>query len=276
MLKRRWFDVVAAAPLHAKRVRKWDLAGTRKIAGSDPDWTVGALLARDALGIVYVEHMERMRESPNVVEQAVVNLAAQDRARYGRGVIVGLPEDAGQAGKAQAQYLAGRLAGYVVKIVREDRSTGGKAVRATPFASQAEAGNVKIVDGEWNEDFFAEVDVFPAGAHDDQVDAVAGAFNLLVERSSGDEWVDHFAQLAARAQFEDEIEDEPKLALPWSRPRLSLPPGNELTELYRRTLEAHGAQPKLCAACRRPLAGTETTDGVNVWHPECHGFSMRT
>jgi predicted phage terminase large subunit-like protein len=277
MIKRRWFEVVPAAPLHAKRVRKWDLAGTRKIGKSDPDWTVGALLARDPQGIVYVEHLERLRESSNTVETTVLNTAAQDRARYGRGVIVGLPEDAGQAGKAQASWLAARLAGYVVRVVREDRSTGGKAVRATPFASQAEAGNVRIVAGEWNEALFAEIDVFPAGAHDDQVDAVAGAFNLLVERSSADEWVDHYAHLAALAQGGGEaIESDERFALPWARgARPATPKGNELTELYQRALDAHQRPPQPCAVCGRPLAGTEVSDGVNVWHPDCYGVGLR-
>jgi predicted phage terminase large subunit-like protein len=276
MIKRRWFEVVPAAPMHAKRVRKWDLAGTRKLGKSDPDWTVGALLARDAQGIVYVEHLERFRESPNVVEQTVMNVAAQDRARYGRSLVIGLPEDAGQAGKAQAQYLAARLAGYVVRVIREDRSTGGKAVRATPFASQAEAGNVRVVSGQWNEAFFSEVDVFPAGAHDDQVDAVAGAFNLLVERSSADEWIDHYGALAAMAQGSGALEDDERFALPWAQtPRPSSPKGNELTELYQRARDAVMAPPKACAVCGRPLGGTEISDGVSVWHPDCYGFGLK-
>ena len=36
-------------------------------------------------------------------------------------------------------------------------------------------------------DFLDELDVFPAGAHDDQVDAVSGACELLLRFGSGEE-----------------------------------------------------------------------------------------
>jgi predicted phage terminase large subunit-like protein len=65
-------------------------------------------------------------------------------------------------------------------VVSADPETGKKEVRAAPFASQAEAGNVVLVAGPWNEAFLSEVEVFPAGRHDDQVDAAAGAFDQLV------------------------------------------------------------------------------------------------
>jgi predicted phage terminase large subunit-like protein len=275
MLKRRWFDIVPAAPLRCRRVRKWDLAGTRKIGGNDPDWTVGALLARDQdSGIVYIEHVERFRETPNVVEAAILNYAAQDRARYGRGVIVGLPEDAGQAGKMQAGYIAGKLGGFVVKIVKEDRVTGSKQVRATPFAAQAEAGNVRLVEGPWNEAFLSEAEVFPAGAHDDQIDAAAGAFNILVERSSADEWIAHFARLAGEIQ--DDVEpirisfDKPWAPIPPPRPQ-----GNELTEMYFRAVDAHKPRAFVCAGCGQALGETRVSDGISAWHPACAGFGVR-
>ena len=60
-----------------------------------------------------------------------------------------------------------------------DRATGDKVVRAGPRRSQAEGGNVKLVRGDWNEDFLQELESFPYGAHDDQVDAAALAFNTL-------------------------------------------------------------------------------------------------
>jgi predicted phage terminase large subunit-like protein len=75
-----------------------------------------------------------------------------------------------------------KLAGYSVKV---ERPTGDKATRAAPLASQAEAGNVKLlVTGDpardaWVAPFLDEMSMFPAGAHDDQVDAAADAFSEL-------------------------------------------------------------------------------------------------
>jgi len=43
----------------------------------------------------------------------------------------------------------------------------------------AEAQNVHPVRGAWNKDFLDEIEVFPLGKHDDQVDAAVGAFDKL-------------------------------------------------------------------------------------------------
>jgi phage terminase large subunit-like protein len=51
-----------------------------------------------------------------------------------------------------------------------------KEARATPFASQCQAGNVKLVAGRWIEEYLDELMGFPNGKHDDQVDASSLAF----------------------------------------------------------------------------------------------------
>jgi predicted phage terminase large subunit-like protein len=52
--------------------------------------------------------------------------------------------------------------------------------RAKPASAQAEAGNIKVVRGAWNDVFLRELETFPApAAHDDQVDALSGALNAL-------------------------------------------------------------------------------------------------
>jgi predicted phage terminase large subunit-like protein len=174
LFKRGYFPIVEAAPADARRVRSWDLAGTEAENRSDPDWTVGLRLARDQHGTFYIEHVERFRGSPETVEKAIINLAVSD----GRSVKIRLPQDPGQAGKAQAKYLINKLAGYTVTAERE---TGDKTTRASPASAQAEAGNIKVVRGPWNEALFNELENFPSPkAHDDQVDALSGALNALV------------------------------------------------------------------------------------------------
>ena len=56
---------------------------------------------------------------------------------------------------------------------------GDKVMRAKGLAAQAEAGNVKIVRGPWNDRFLRTLHAFPDGAHDDEVDGASGAFNEL-------------------------------------------------------------------------------------------------
>lgn len=57
--------------------------------------------------------------------------------------------------------------------------TGQKVTRAGVPSSAAESGNVRLVQGSWNKVFFDEVEAFPMGAHDDQVDALSGAFSVI-------------------------------------------------------------------------------------------------
>lgn len=181
--RRGEFEVVDAAPAEAKKVRAWDLAATKRKEtskqkerkSSDPDWTAGALLSVHN-GIYYIEHIERFREEARKVEQIVKNIALHD----GNVVKVRIPQDPGQAGKAQAKAYISALAGFDVVTYPV---TGDKEHRATPFAAQVQAGNVKIVKGKWNESFLLEAENFPDGIHDDQVDAVSDAFDELTNKN---------------------------------------------------------------------------------------------
>ncbi len=172
MFRREWFSIVAAAPVAGRRCRAWDFAATIQRNGSDPDWTVGTKESRSVDGVFYVEHVVRFRGSPLQVEKTVLSTAAAD----GQEVQVQLPIDPGSAGVSVADSLIRMLAGY---IVHAEKVTGSKEVRATSFAAQCEAGNVKLVAGNWNEQWLDEVCTFPAGKHDDTVDSAADAFNVL-------------------------------------------------------------------------------------------------
>ena len=164
----------ACPPPAASCVRHWDLAGTRATRGRDPDWTVGIRLSRSPQGLFFLEDVVRLRAEPPAVRRAILATASQD----GPGVLISLPQDPGQAGKAQAQDFARMLSGYRVRVRPE---TGSKLVRAEPVAAQAEAGNLKLRRAAWNAPFLAEIALFPNGAHDDQVDALSGAFAALVK-----------------------------------------------------------------------------------------------
>ena len=66
-----------------------------------------------------------------------------------------------------------------------DKKTSNKVERAMPLSAAAEAGNVKLVLGDWNKDFLDEAEVFPNGRHDDMVDAVSGALTMLTSARFG-------------------------------------------------------------------------------------------
>jgi len=180
LFKRGWLPVVDAVPAECWQggVRRWDLAATVPEPGKDPDWTAGVRMAKDGIGRTYILHCERFRASPAQVDQAIKAIASQD----GMGVQIGIPQDPGQAGVAQAQALARFLAPYAVTALRE---SGKKEDRARGFAAQCEMGNVFLLRGKWNEAFIEELCEFPNGAHDDQLDAATGAFDMLHSGSTG-------------------------------------------------------------------------------------------
>lgn len=173
--KRHYFGIVDAAPTEVEyRVRYWDRAATERRPNTDPDASVGLKLSRDLAGIFYVENVQKMWESAHKVEAAMKNTAAQD----GKSVHVGYMQDPGSAGKGEAEQMARALAGHVVSFAP---ATGDKTTRVKPVSSQAEAGNIKLVRGPWNEEFMRVLENFPEGLHDDEVDALSGAFDILVE-----------------------------------------------------------------------------------------------
>jgi len=162
--------------LPGSTVRAWDLAATGATGHNDPDWTVGLKLARQNDGRYVVLNVLRLRGTPRQVEELIVNTAHED----GATVIVGIPEDPGQAGKSQMAYLTRQLAGFHVIAARE---TGSKATRAMPIASQIEAGNLGLAQADWNQSFIDELRDFPFGRKDDQVDALVRAFTTLAARA---------------------------------------------------------------------------------------------
>lgn len=181
VFRRSWLPIVDASPAAATRIRYWDRAGSedpsriaRKTGSSDPDYTVGTRLARAPSGIFYVEDVIRFRGTPGEVETAIKNTATQD----GQNVSIGIEQDPGQAGKAEASYHVRNLAGYDVRTYPVSQK---KIVRWKPASAQAEAGNVKLVRGPWNEPFWRELENVPGKGHDDQADSFAGALNALSE-----------------------------------------------------------------------------------------------
>ena len=159
---------VSDVALAGASVRAWDLAATE----GGGDWTTGVRLVAGE-GCWQVADVVRLQGGPETVVSAIRRTAEAD----GRAVAIGLPQDPGQAGRAQVGFLTSRLAGWRVVSGPE---TGAKTTRAMPVASQANAGNLSVLRGGWNRAFVEELAAFPAGRCDDQVDALSRAFGMLL------------------------------------------------------------------------------------------------
>lgn len=176
--KREWFEIIEAAPAGIRKVRYWDLAATEPKPGKDPDWTVGALVGEKD-GVYYICDIKRTRTTPRGVEALIKQTAELD----GRAVEIWMEQEPGSSGVNTIDHYAREvLKGYAF---RGNKTTGSKEIRANPVSAAAEAGNVKLVRGAWVSDFLDEIEAFPNGPHDDQVDAVSGAFEMLAGSARG-------------------------------------------------------------------------------------------
>ena len=152
--------------------RAWDLAAT----DGGGAYTAGVLVGwRVEARRVIIADVRRARLGPDGVRRMVERAAEFD----GDNVPISLPQDPGQAGKAQARDFVVRLAGYRVRI---EPQSGSKETRAEPLAAQMEAGNVDIVTGDWNRDFIEELRHFPRSVYKDQADAASSGFNAVAPK----------------------------------------------------------------------------------------------
>ena len=173
--RREWFEIVEALPVDCRFVRRWDMAATEPKPGTDPDWTACALVARGRDNRIYIADIKRIRGTPHATDALLKQTAVLD----GKYVPIRIEQEPGSSGKkAIDDYITRVLLGWDVRGVP---STGNKELRANPVSAQAQAGNVKLVRGPWINAFLDEAELFPKGAHDDQIDAVSGAFADLTE-----------------------------------------------------------------------------------------------
>ena len=178
--RREWFDFVQHVPKTTKICRCWDLAATEITPQTpDPDRTASVKLGLGDDGYFYVLNVTRDALNPGAVEKLIIQTALDD----GRAVPLSLPQDPGQAGKTQAWHYKSnmpQLNGYIINtyVVRRDKVT-----RASPVSALASRRQIKIVLGHWNEAFLSELENFPDGKHDDQVDALSDAWLELSQGS---------------------------------------------------------------------------------------------
>lgn len=161
-------QIVDAVPAGTRMVRGWDLAGT----DADGDYTAGALLGQMPDGRYIIAGMKRDQLGPEGVEALIKATATEDS----KGVTICIPQDPGQAGKAQVRALTRMLSGYTTT---SKPVSGDKVQRARPFAAQVNVGNVVMLRGDWNEALKTEMRLFPNGNHDDQIDGLSTAFDEL-------------------------------------------------------------------------------------------------
>ncbi len=179
LFRREWFEVVDHAPIGCRWLRFWDLAATEKSESNpDPDWTAGLRLGRHPNGEWYISDVQRFRAQPGTVKTKIGSIAEGD----GKETLVRLEQEPGSSGKTVVDdYVRSVLVKFSAK---GHKSTGSKYARAQPVSAKAEHGLIKLVRGPWINTFLDELESFGEDpklyAHDDQADALSGAFECLL------------------------------------------------------------------------------------------------
>jgi predicted phage terminase large subunit-like protein len=176
--RREWFgEPIDRPPTDiVMKCRFWDRAASELRSGTDPDATCGVLLGKDSKGVYYVLDCVKIFATAHNVEKEMRRCAARD----GVTTIVAFAQDPGSAGKGEAEAAARALDGFHVRF---NPATGDKESRARPTSAQAEAGNIKLIRAPWNNGFIQILENFPEGRHDDEVDALSGAHEILRGKS---------------------------------------------------------------------------------------------
>ena len=185
MFDRTWFkiiDILPEADIIAT-VRYWDLAGTEPSKeNKEPCFTAGCKMHKTKNGQYIISSMVRERKSDLYLEQLMQQTAYMD----GKQVPIWEEQEPGSSGKnIISHHRRNILSEFIFRGDKVDKKTGGKVKRASPFASQAEAGNVLLLNGYWVSDFLDEIEMFPDGKFLDQVDASSGAYSKLAKPFQG-------------------------------------------------------------------------------------------
>lgn len=179
-----WFDnrVIEKAPETVdKRIRYWDLAGSEKKLAKrkslDPDWNVGTLFSQFGANFC-IEEQECVRQMPwEKFKELVAAIAKRD----GPYVRIWMEQEPGAGGVNQVEEFKLYIRDNVGPqwTVDGHRPEGDKVTRALPWFAEAERGIFFMVKGSWNGDFLEELGNFPEGSHDDRVDSVSGARQII-------------------------------------------------------------------------------------------------
>jgi predicted phage terminase large subunit-like protein len=140
------------------------------------DYTVHAVVGLDSEGRMYLLDLWRRRAASDQWVEAFCDLALEWKP-------IGWAEEAGQIKSGVGPFLDKRMRERKAYVARERfAARGDKGVRAQSMRGRMALEGLYVkADAPWLADFRAELLSFPAGRHDDQVDAI-GLVGQLLDR----------------------------------------------------------------------------------------------
>lgn len=170
IFKRVWFEpLLNNIPEIVSAYRYWDLAMSSKTSA---DYTVGVKIGQDEIGHYHIVDVQRQRIEWGDLTEFIAGVILSD----GQNVIQGIEQQGYMSRAIQDLNTDPRMHGYQIFGYPVDKD---KLTRALPFAAKCGAGLVHVQNAAWSQAYIDELCSFPNGAHDDQVDASAGAYAMF-------------------------------------------------------------------------------------------------
>lgn len=161
--KREWFRFYDAKPLHLRTYGASDYAVTAK----GGDYTVHVVCGLDPDDNLYVLDVWRSQAESHVWVETYIDLIARWKPlKWG--------QEQGQIIKSLGPFIDKRMRERRVYCAQEPMtSVADKPTRSRSFQARAAMGKVYLPhNAPWVADLMGEMLTFPAGKHDDQVDAL--------------------------------------------------------------------------------------------------------
>jgi predicted phage terminase large subunit-like protein len=177
--KRDWLRTYEAPP--PRSTLKVYGASDYAVTADGGDYTVHVVVGVDPDDRLYLLDMWRGQTSSDVWVEAFCDLVLKWRP-------IGWAEEGGQIKSGVGPFIVRRMVERKAYVYRESFPTrGDKAVRAQAFRGQIAVRGFWIAkDAPYRADLEAEMMSFPVGVHDDQVDALGLAGQLLDRMRKGD------------------------------------------------------------------------------------------
>ncbi len=165
------------SPTNLRIYTAWDFAIGEKQAN---DWTVGATIMQDELDQLYVLEIHRMKGDSFQIIESMLDVATRWGSVPGTGYLIGVED--GQIWRAIEPLFKKRMTERRQYIPYEVlRPMTDKMARARPLQGRMQQGRVIFPEeAAWRAQAEQELLRFPAGVHDDVVDALAWAVHLCM------------------------------------------------------------------------------------------------
>jgi predicted phage terminase large subunit-like protein len=136
---------------------------------------------RDAAVTAKECDMEKLKHVAHVVESDLMSEAEAKEAQENRVLQIGIEGVSGFT--IGFSEIRDALRGHVRVRKKNPPKNIDKLTRALPWLNLIDDGRVVIVRGAWNKDFIDQLQSFPSGDHDDMIDAVSIAREMLTAKA---------------------------------------------------------------------------------------------